>query len=96
MSEKAVSIGFYVVASGVYTVLNPAFPILGAKEVTELVTRGLDEMVGASFAFEEDPVKGARLIIDHLDRKRKALKLAPMMYKPKNRDKGSVPISELK
>ena len=82
MSEKAVSIGFYIVASGVYTVLNPAFPILGAREVTELVTRGLDEMVGASFAFEEDPVKGAHLIIDHLDRKRKALKLAPMMYQP--------------
>lgn len=80
MSEKAVSIGFYVVASGVFTVLNPAFPILGAKEVTRLVTEGLDKKMGAGFAFAEDPVKGAHLIIDHLNRKRERLKLAPMMY----------------
>jgi len=75
MSEKAVSIGFYVVASGVFTVLGEPLPIQGAKEFTELVCNHLKDMVGANFAFESDPVKAAHLIIDHLNKKREALKL---------------------
>ncbi len=83
MSEKAIAIGFYVVGSGVYTVLNPSFPITGAPGTLELVTQGLEKLVGAHFDFEEDPVKAAQLIIKHLDEKRKALKLDPMIYPPK-------------
>jgi carbon-monoxide dehydrogenase catalytic subunit len=37
-------------------------------------------MVGAKFAFEADPIKAAHLMIEHMDKKRKALKLKPMMY----------------
>ncbi|MDH5662556.1 MAG: carbon monoxide dehydrogenase, partial [Elusimicrobiota bacterium] len=80
MSEKAVAIAFYVVASGVFTVLGNPFPILGSKEVTELLTRRLEEVVGANFAFESDPIKAARLMIDHINKKREALKLKPVMY----------------
>ncbi|MBU2567892.1 MAG: anaerobic carbon-monoxide dehydrogenase catalytic subunit [Elusimicrobia bacterium] len=82
MSEKAVSIGFYAVASGIYTVLGIPFPILGGKEITEFVTKGLENIVGANFAFESDPIKAAELIIKHLNKKREALKLKPMMYEP--------------
>lgn len=80
MSEKAVSIGFYVVASGVFTVLGNPFPVLGGKKVNDLVCDGLKEIVGANFAFESDPIKGAHLMIEYIDKKREALKLKPAMY----------------
>jgi len=80
MSEKAVSIGFYVAASGVFTVLGEPFPVQGSRVVTEFVTGGMEELFGGKFAFEPDPVKAARLMIDHIDRKRAALKLPGPMY----------------
>jgi carbon-monoxide dehydrogenase catalytic subunit len=80
MSEKAISIGFYFVASGVFTVFGTPHPILGSKNVTDLVCGGLEEMVGAKFAFETDPIKAAHLMIEHMNKKRQALKLKPMMY----------------
>jgi len=80
MSEKAVAIGFYFVSSGVQTLISPSFPVDGAKGTLDLITRGLEKIVGAGFEFEDNPVKGAHIIIDHLNRKREALKLAPMMY----------------
>ena len=80
MSEKAVSIGFYVVASGIFTVLNPSFPILGSKVLSDYIYGTIQESVGANFAFEADPIKAAHLMIDHMDKKREALKLKPLMY----------------
>jgi len=80
MSEKAVSIAFYAVASGVFTVLGVPFHVLGGSQITELLTNGLEKLVGAKFAFESDPVKAAHLIITHLNKKREQLKLKPMMY----------------
>ncbi|MDY6913631.1 MAG: anaerobic carbon-monoxide dehydrogenase catalytic subunit [Planctomycetota bacterium] len=80
MSEKAVSIGFYVVASGVYTVLGEPLPVQGAKGVTKFVTEDIEELFGGKFAFEADPVKAARMMIDHIDLKRAALKLSGPMY----------------
>lgn len=75
MSEKAVSIGAYVVSSGIYTVLGSIPPVLGSKNVTELLTQGLDKVVGATFAVEPDPEKEAELIINHIEKKRNALGL---------------------
>jgi len=75
MSEKAVSIGAYVVASGVYTVLGSIPPVLGSKNVTALLTQGLENVVGATFAVEPDPEKEAELIINKIEEKRKALGL---------------------
>jgi len=77
MSEKAVSIGTYVVASGVYTVLGTVPPVLGSSLVTELLTDGLEDVVGATFAVEPDPFKGAKLMIERIEAKRKALGLDP-------------------
>jgi carbon-monoxide dehydrogenase catalytic subunit len=79
-SEKAIAIAWYVVASGIFTVLGSPFKVQGSKLVEKMLTEGLTEKVGASFAFERDPIKGAHLIIEHINRKREALKLAPMMY----------------
>ncbi len=80
MSEKAVSIGFYVVASGVFTVLGEPLPIQGSEVVTRFVTEGIEELFGGKFAFESDPIKAARLMIDHIDAKRAALHLPGPMY----------------
>ncbi|MGD9014928.1 MAG: anaerobic carbon-monoxide dehydrogenase catalytic subunit [Candidatus Omnitrophota bacterium] len=81
MSEKAVSIGFYFVASGVFTVFGTPQPVLGSLKVTDFITQDLEGLVGGKFAFEVDPIKAAHLMIEHIDKKRKALKLKPVMYK---------------
>ena len=80
MSEKAVSIGFYVVASGVFTVLGEPLPVQGSEVVTRFVTEDIEKLFGGKFAFEADPVAAARLMIDHIDAKRAALHLPGPMY----------------
>jgi carbon-monoxide dehydrogenase catalytic subunit len=74
-SEKAVSIGAYFVASGVYTVLGPMPPIAGSRNVVRLLTEGLEDAVGAVFAVEPDPEKAAVLIRRRIESRRKALGL---------------------
>ncbi len=73
MSEKAVSIGQYFVASGVFTVFGVTWPTLGAKETTRILFEKMEGIAGANWAFEPDPIKAAKLIIAHIDKKRKAL-----------------------
>ena len=73
MSEKAVSIGAYVVSSGVFTVLGTVPQVLGSPAVTELLTEGAKGVVGAAFAVEPDPFKAAQMMVDHIDEKRAAL-----------------------
>jgi carbon-monoxide dehydrogenase catalytic subunit len=81
MSEKAITIGFYFVASGVYTIFGASpFATLGSKNLTDYLTSGLEEVVGGRFEFCDDPIKMARLMIAHIDKKRAALKLKPAMY----------------
>ncbi|VVB62823.1 Hydroxylamine reductase [uncultured archaeon] len=75
MSEKAVAIGAYVVGSGIYTVLGTVPPILGSQGVTELLTEGIKGVTGGAFAVEPDPNKAAKLMIDHIEDKRKKLGL---------------------
>jgi carbon-monoxide dehydrogenase catalytic subunit len=74
-SEKAVSIGTYVVTSGIYTVLGTAPPIFGSANVVKLLTEGLEDVFGATFAVEPDPNRAATLIRRHIERKRADLGL---------------------
>ena len=74
-SEKAVAIAFYAMASGIFTVLGVMPPIAGSKKVVELATSGLNDVFGACFAVEPDPVKACTLITSHIAAKRKALGL---------------------
>ncbi|MFC2105298.1 anaerobic carbon-monoxide dehydrogenase catalytic subunit [Candidatus Bipolaricaulota bacterium] len=80
MSEKAVAIGFYFVASGVYTMLGMPFATEGSDALTQYLTNGIEDRVGGKFAFEGDPIKAARMMIEHIDKKRSALKLKEVMY----------------
>ena len=72
-SQKAVSIGAYFVASGVYTVLGVMPHISGSPAVVSLLTDGLKGAVNANFAVEPDPVKAADLIADHIEKRRTGL-----------------------
>jgi len=75
MSEKAVSIGAYVISSGVYTVLGTVPPVLGSPVVTSVLTKDVEGVVGATFAVEADPFKAAGLMIAKIEEKRKGLGL---------------------
>lgn len=83
-SEKAITIGFYAVASGILTVLGSPLDILGSEAVTKYVTDDLEGLTGGRFAFEPDPARAADLIVAHLDRKREALKLRPMLHETRS------------
>jgi len=74
-SEKAATIGCYFVASGVFVHLGPMPNITGSMNVVNTLTQGLNDLVGATFAVEPDPVKSAALISKHIESKRKALGL---------------------
>ena len=75
MSEKAVSIGAYVVSSGIYTVLGTVPQVLGSVNMTKLLTEGAEDVVGATFAVEPDPARAAVLMRRRIEAKRKALGL---------------------
>ncbi|KJS03027.1 MAG: carbon monoxide dehydrogenase [Desulfobulbaceae bacterium BRH_c16a] len=74
-SEKAAAIGMYAVASGIYTHLGHPPHILGSKTVVDLALHGLEELVGASFVIEPDPVIAADLLDVRIRTKRLALGL---------------------
>jgi anaerobic carbon-monoxide dehydrogenase catalytic subunit len=80
MSEKAVAIGMYFVASGVYTMIGHPLPMMGSKNLHNYLTDEVEKDVGGKWAFEIDPVEASHKMIRHIDKKRKALKLKPMMY----------------
>jgi carbon-monoxide dehydrogenase catalytic subunit len=72
-SEKAIAIGQYFVASGVFTVFGVTWPTTGSEELTNFLFKDFEEMYGGKWAFEPDPIKAAHLMIAHIDKKRKAL-----------------------
>jgi len=80
MSEKAITIGWYCVASGISVWFGDPMPVMGAPNLLRFVTGDVQEMVGAHWGFEADPSRMAQAMIEHLNHKRQALKLRPMMY----------------
>ncbi|MDO5409315.1 MAG: anaerobic carbon-monoxide dehydrogenase catalytic subunit [Lachnospiraceae bacterium] len=73
MSEKAVSIGNYVVATGIDTFLGVVPYVNGSEEVKELLTNGIRDWVGAAFTYETDMEKLGDLMIERIEEKRLAL-----------------------
>lgn len=69
MSEKAISIGQYFVASGVFTVFGATFA-MGSEKFNKLLFEKMEEIYGGMWAFEPDPIKMAHLMIDHIKKKR--------------------------
>ena len=75
MSEKAVSIGNYVVATGIETYLGVDPYSKGSSEITELLQgeTGCKEWVEANFVVEKDIEKLGDRMIESIEAKRKAL-----------------------
>ena len=73
MSEKAVSIGNYVVSTGIDTFLGVIPYTEGSDVVTDLLTNGVKDWVGASFTFETDIEKLGDAMIERIEEKRTAL-----------------------
>jgi len=75
MSEKAVAIGHYFVASGLYVVLGHPLYVEGSENVHRLLCEEMEGITGGKFEWEPDPVIAAEKILDHIERKRDALRI---------------------
>jgi carbon-monoxide dehydrogenase catalytic subunit len=74
MSEKAISIGQYFVASGVYTIFGVTFPTIESTKFHELLFDGLQSQYGlGKWGFAIDPYEMAAKMIAHIDERREAL-----------------------
>ena len=73
MSEKAISIGHYFVASGVFTVFGIGLPITGSDIFTEYIFREFEKIYGGMWGLEKATDKMAAMMIDHINSKRKNL-----------------------
>ena len=82
MSEKALSIGVYCVASGAYVIFGGTSPISGMPDrmddstiVSKLISEGWEEMYGGKLEFIPDPDVMIEKTLAHIDKKRAALGL---------------------
>jgi carbon-monoxide dehydrogenase catalytic subunit len=73
MSEKAISIGQYFVASGVYTLFGVNLPTTGAPVFQQYLFEELEKIYGGKWDLAADPIEMAKKMIAHIDKKRKAL-----------------------
>ena len=76
MSEKALAIATYCVASGAYVIMGGSSPVSGSETVTRLISEGWEKKVGGRLEFVEDAEEIVRRALEHIDKKRAALGLA--------------------
>ena len=74
-SEKAVAIGHYFVASGLYVVLGHPLYVEGSQNVTRLLCEEMEGITGGRFEWEPDPAAAADKMLAHIERKRDALRI---------------------
>jgi carbon-monoxide dehydrogenase catalytic subunit len=72
-SEKALAIGQYFVASGVYTLFGGTFPIMEETKFHQLLFDSMEAQGLGKWGFSTDPHEMARMMIDHIDKKRASL-----------------------
>jgi carbon-monoxide dehydrogenase catalytic subunit len=74
ITEKAIAIGQYFVASGALVVFHgKLFPVMPGTAVHEYLTSGIAADMGGRWAVENDAVSAAELIAAHIEKKRDAL-----------------------
>ena len=73
MSEKAVAIGHYFVASGMLVLLGSPLHVTGGEKLNNLLTKDLETAFGGKFAWGSDTQTQVKIILDHIDKKREAL-----------------------
>jgi len=75
MSEKALSIATYCVASGAYVIMGARNPIVGSENVSRMLSEGWERKVGGKLEFILDGEEIVRRSLEHIDEKRAALGL---------------------
>jgi carbon-monoxide dehydrogenase catalytic subunit len=75
MSEKALSIATYAVASGAYVIMGVTNPVKGSETVMNLINEGWREKLGGRLEFIIDPDEILQKTLAHIDERRAALKL---------------------
>jgi carbon-monoxide dehydrogenase catalytic subunit len=82
MSEKALAIATYCVASGAYVIFGGASPVSGMPDkmadsdlVLRYISEGWESLYGGKLEFVADPYEMIRLTLEHIDKKRAALGL---------------------
>jgi len=104
MSEKALSIGTYCVASGAYVIFGGSSPVGGMPDkvadsgiVSQIISSGWEEDYGGKLEFIPDPLEMVKATLDHIDKKRADLGLSA--YDPsqfgKSGDKEMLELEEL-
>ncbi len=73
MSEKAVAIGCYFVASGIDVILGHPFHISGSENVTRFLNEEARDLFGASFHVHPDPVEAAGATLALINERRDRL-----------------------
>jgi anaerobic carbon-monoxide dehydrogenase catalytic subunit len=73
MSEKAVAIACYFVASGIPVVLGNPFYVSGSKAISDYLHGSVQEEFGARFYCIEDPLQAADRIVEILNQARDSL-----------------------
>jgi len=73
MSEKAIAIGCYFVASGVDVILGNPFYTTGSENVNKYLHEGAKEDFGACFHLIEDPMEAADRIVEMINEAREHL-----------------------
>jgi carbon-monoxide dehydrogenase catalytic subunit len=82
MSEKALAIATYCVASGAYVIFGGASPVSGMPDkvsdsdvVLNYISEGWEKLYGGKLEFIKDPDEMIRATLEHIDKKRAALGL---------------------
>ena len=73
MSEKAVAIGCYFVASGVDVILGQPFNVSGSENVTKFLHEEAREIFGGSFHDIPDPMAAVEKIMELINDAREKL-----------------------
>jgi len=73
MSEKAIAIGCYFVASGIDVILGNPFYISGSKNVSNFLNQEAKQLFGASFHVHEDPHEAVVAILKIINERRDKL-----------------------
>lgn len=82
MSEKALAIGTYCVASGAYVIFGGSSPVSGMPDrvsdsdiVLRYISEGWEKLYGGKLEFIKDPDEMIQRTLEHIDKKRAALGL---------------------
>ena len=74
ITEKAIAIGQYFVASGLLVVFaNELLPVQGSENVCNYLFNEIEKELGGKWAVESDPHKAAEMMLEHIESKRDAL-----------------------